>query len=139
YPAERTHRNGTSDPVFNVELSLAVKNLQSGLETGSTGERYVKHFSGNYEASDVLSQRGAIYAAANNLTARFIDEWAAGRLGDGLAPDQAPSYLVRLLYKLPATTGVPLYFWVFLAGSLAFIVVRILSSSSGRPSRVPTP
>src|SRR4029077_3449226 len=108
----------------NVELSLAVKNLESGQTIGGTGERYVHHLS---YANDDKDKRRAIYRAAENLAGRFVDEWAAGKFGQGLAPTEAPSYLERILYQLTATTGVPLSVCALLAGSLAIVVVGTLS------------
>lgn len=134
--AERVHLNGTRDPVFNVDLSLVVKNLQSGQMVGATGERYVYHLSVDGYSNDGQVKRRAIYSAAENLAGRFVDEWAAGKFGQGLAPTEAPSSLDRTLYQVTATTGMPLIVWVLLACGIGIAAMTIVAVSLGGSLRV---
>jgi hypothetical protein len=94
-PADRTawdsqHNTYQGDPVFNVELSLTAKNVQSGQVVGATGERYEYHFGNYYDAEKLEPKRLAISTAAHNLADRFTNLATAGHFGDTLKSIQAP-------------------------------------------------
>lgn len=86
--AERSEWNDnqsrrTEQDIFEVDLSLAVKHVQSGRVFGTTGERYEHRFNGTYP-SDHAERCAAIFAAADNLADRFVTAAAAGQFGPQL-------------------------------------------------------
>ena len=93
----------TGDRVFEVELSLNVKEVRSGQSAGSAGERYTTHFSEQPGIDVDKELRSAIYSAADRLSISFLREWSFGTYGDSLPAAQAPNLLERLPWWLLAT------------------------------------
>jgi hypothetical protein len=94
-PADRTawdseHNTYRADPVFNVELSLSVKNLQSGQIVGATREPYEYHFGDYYEANRLEPKRLAIGRAADGLAEHFANLAVNGEFSEALKSIQAP-------------------------------------------------
>ena len=76
HPAQRTAQNEQNklyydQDVFDVELSLVVKHLQSGRVVGTTGERHEHWFTRYSEDDRLVEKRAAIFKAADNLADRF--------------------------------------------------------------------
>jgi hypothetical protein len=137
-PATRTSWNGNSDPVFNVELSLAVKSLRSG-QIFTTGERYEYDFGDRGDKLEL--RRRAIFNAADNLTNRFLDEWASGKYGDALPMSQAPTFLERVPWWLLLPVGIvaAVAFGYILASVLNALLRLLIALFSPHPQSSPIP
>ncbi|MFI5093742.1 MAG: hypothetical protein ACHQIK_09895 [Candidatus Acidiferrales bacterium] len=85
----------TEDPVFYVELSLAVKHPASGRVQGTLVQRQDYHLA-EAELERAEPKRNAIYKTADRLADEFVDAAGEGRFGAELKSIQAPlSTLVR--------------------------------------------
>jgi hypothetical protein len=135
-PADRTAWDGRNNRVFDVELSLAIKGLQTG-RTFATGERYEYDFGDRGDKLEL--RRRAIFNAADNLTDRFLNEWASGKYGDALPASQAPTFLERApwwLLLLLLGAGVLIFITVCAVGAR---ILDALFSSRRQPFPVPVP
>jgi hypothetical protein len=154
HPAERSvpidsgHDYGALH-VFDVDLSLTVRNLQTGNVVGTSGERYVYSFTPglfiDIDARRLTEKRAAIFQAADNLAGRFVGELEAGRYGKELhfSTASTPPEPEPFLTQVTMATGIPAGLWAPLAVLLSVIVIAFTSSgpaplpASSGPARVP--
>lgn len=113
HPGQRTVQNKETklyydQDVFDVDLSLTVKHLQTGRIVGTTGERYEHWFIKDSDDKRLVEKRAAIFKAADNLAERFVGEWAAGKYGEDLPRSMVQSDLDKLIDQATLATGLSL-------------------------------
>ncbi len=113
------------DPVFHVELSLAVKDLKSGRALGSGRESRDYHLA-SAEIERLEPKRAALYQSADALADRFADGIAKGEFGEQLRSLQSSG-------MIPLATAV-----VLLAGAIAGVIALRMMTAPKEMSLNPT-
>lgn len=118
------------DRIFNVELSISVKQLRTGKLLGLVRSQRTYHFRNYDEAQELAPKRATIYAAADQLVDNFLQASTAGRFGKQLSslkppPPQSPP-------RGPALPGLVLPQWAyrrwtaFLGGAFSLLLLMLL-------------
>ena len=102
------------DPIFHVELSLAVKHRRTGQAMGGTGERREYHFN-SIELTEIGPKQVAIYSTADKLADRFVSGALQGQFGEQWRALQTPPEPTFQQWQIALAAGITFVVLVFVA------------------------